>query len=380
MFYATIVRDASIFVLESRSTGSRVLLGGLVPWSVWIPLSGLKSLVLRDSVEWPGIMSSLDFVEWSDIHYTPRLHSEVRNRIHSDSVESLYFLASPYSLLSCVDPGQASKHNHWKQAMLEEFQALQSTGTWTLVPSSPHHNLIGYKWVFRIKRKPDGSVESQGFRSSPLLFRTGSSQVFIRKYELDLLLKTKMEGCKPCSTPLGSQKLDHVGSPLSNPHEYRSIVGALQYLTWTRPDLSFAVNQVCQFLYYPRDTHYQAVKRILGFLKGFVDQGLWFRKSPLHLTAFSDAGCVYDRHLTSGYCVYLGSKLISWSAKKQSIVARSSIEVEYHSLAHTGAEITWYVPTQHKIDDIHTKALSKARFKYLQSKLRISSYQLKGLY
>ncbi|XP_070662432.1 uncharacterized mitochondrial protein AtMg00810-like [Malus domestica] len=93
-----------------------------------------------------------------------------------------------------------------------------------------------------------------------------------------------MEGCKPCATPLGIAKLDHIGGLLSDPKEYRSIVGALQYLTWTRPDLSFVVNQ--------------AVKCILRFLKGSVDQGIWFKKGSLQLTAFSDvdwAGCVFDR-------------------------------------------------------------------------------------
>lgn len=82
---------------------------------------------------------------------------------------------------------------------------------------------------------------------------------------------------------------------------------------------------------------------MLRFLKGSVDKGLWFKKSSLKLTAFSDAGwagCVFDRMSTSGYCVYLGCNLISWSAKKQHNVACSSIEAEYRSLAYTSAELT----------------------------------------
>ena len=74
------------------------------------------------------------------------------------------------------------------------------------------------------------------------------------------------------------------------------------------------------------------------------DQGMWFKKSLLHLIAFSDgdwAGCVFDRRSTSGYCIYLGINLISWSAKKKNIVARSSTEAEYRFLAHTAAELTW---------------------------------------
>ncbi|KAM1936629.1 hypothetical protein ACFX15_013875 [Malus domestica] len=153
-----------------------------------------------------------------------------------------------------------------------------------------------------------------------------------------------MEGAKPYCTPLGSQKLDHNGPLLSNPTEYRYIVGGLQYLTWTRSDLAFAVNQICQFMDAPREQHLQAAKCVLRFLKGSISHGLWFTKGPITLSAYSDAdwaGYPFDRRSTSGYCVFLGPNLISWSAKKQSTVARSSTEVEYRSLAHTAAEITW---------------------------------------
>ncbi|XP_068336519.1 uncharacterized mitochondrial protein AtMg00240-like [Pyrus communis] len=115
-----------------------------------------------------------------------------------------------------------------------------------------------------------------------------------------------MDGAKPCITPLGSTKLDLTGSLLDNPEEYRSIVGALQYLTWTRPDLSFAVNLVCQFMHSPREPHFQAVKRILRYLKGTLGYDLWFPKTstPLTLKAYSDvdwAGCSWDRCSTGGF-------------------------------------------------------------------------------
>ncbi|KAM1024520.1 hypothetical protein ACFX2C_037789 [Malus domestica] len=407
---------------------------------------------------------------------------------------------------------QASKHSHWRKAMQKEFNALASTGTWSLVPSSSSHNLVGCKWVFRIKRKPDGSIDrykahlvakgfhqqegldytetfspvakpvtirllltlaaqfdwflnqldvsnaflhgtltesvfmqqppgfedptyphhvchlhrslyglkqaprawydklhnalhSLGFHGSKsdhsLFIKSSSTPVFIlvyvddilvtgpspaacqqvitqlsalfpikdlgalhyflgievkrsssglfisqTKYILDLLAKAKMDGAKPCSTPLSTTKLDHLSPLLDNASEYRSLVGALQYLTWTRPDLSFAVNLVCQFMHNPRLSHLQAVKRILRYLKGSLDLGLWFPKSSQvpSIQAFSDAdwaGCSLDRRSTGGYCVYFGKSLISWSAKKQPTVARSSTEAEYRSLANTAAEITW---------------------------------------
>ena len=153
-----------------------------------------------------------------------------------------------------------------------------------------------------------------------------------------------MLGVKVCSTPVGSAKLDHSGTLLPNPTFYRSTVGALQYLTWTRPDLAFPVNQVCQYMHSPRTIHLQAVKRILRYLKGTIDSGLWFTKGSQCLTAWSDAdwaGCPVDRRSTSGYCVFLGPNLISWSAKKQCTVARSSTEAEYRSLANTAAELSW---------------------------------------
>ncbi|KAM1206792.1 hypothetical protein ACFX2G_007516 [Malus domestica] len=143
-------------------------------------------------------------------------------------------------------------------------------------------------------------------RSSDVIFLSQ------HKYAMDLLLKTYMDASKPCNTPLGTQKLDHSGTLLSNPHEYRSIVGALQYLTWTRPDLSFVVNQLCQFLHETLIFNMLNVSYI--FLKALLMTAFGLKKGSFTLTAFSDAdwaGCVFDRQSTSGYCVYLGNNLIS---------------------------------------------------------------------
>lgn len=88
---------------------------------------------------------------------------------------------------------------------------------------------------------------------------------------------------------------------------------------------------MCQFLHCPRETHVQPVKIILRFLKSYVNECLWFRKSSLNLNAFSDADwveCVFDKRSTSGYYVYLRTNIISWSANKQHTIARSSNIVE----------------------------------------------------
>jgi histone deacetylase 1/2 len=170
-----------------------------------------------------------------------------------------------------------------------------------------------------------------------------------QKYTSDLLQRVGMAHCKSVNTPMSStDKLSvHDGDPLGpkDVTEYRSIVGALQYLTLTRPDISFAVNKVCQFLHKPTTVHWSAVKRILRYLQHTRDVGLRIHKSPSTLvSAFSDAdwaGCSDDRRSTGGFAIFLGSNLISWSARKQATVSRSSTEAEYKSLANATAEVMW---------------------------------------
>jgi histone deacetylase 1/2 len=170
-----------------------------------------------------------------------------------------------------------------------------------------------------------------------------------QKYTSDLLQWVGMKNCKPMNTPMSTvDKLSiHDGDPLGPKDitEYRSSVGALQYLTLTRPDISFAVNKVCQFLHKPTTVHWSSVKCILRYLQFTVDMGLRICKSPSTLvSAFSDAdwaGCSDDRRSTCGFAVYLGSNLISWSARKQATVSRSSTEAEYKSLANATTEVMW---------------------------------------
>lgn len=141
----------------------------------------------------------------------------------------------------------------------------------------------------------------------------------------------------------------------SDPVKYRQVVGALQYVTLSRPDIAFVVNKVCQFMHAPTQFHWAAVKRILRYLRGTVNCGLLIRQaSSLALQAFSDAtsslvafsdadwaGCPDDRRSTGGFAIYLGSNLISWTSRKQRTVSRSSTESEYKALADTVAELTW---------------------------------------
>jgi hypothetical protein len=408
----------------------------------------------------------------------------------------------------------ANKLPEWRTAMTIEINALLQNGTWTLVPRQPHMNLVGCKWIYKIKRKFDGSIErykarlvAKGFHQQPgidygdtfspvvkpttirtvlsiavsakwsikqldvtnaflhgflqefvyvvqppgfihpsfpdhvyhlrkslyglkqapkawfsrlsnrlielgfhgskadtSLFIHGhsASTIFIliyvddilvtspsttlidgfisklqcdfpikdlgsinyflgvevlpdphglflsqRKYILDLLKKSNMLSAKPVTSPMSSSKTlsRFDGEAFHDPSLYCSIVGSFQYLSLTRPDVSFAVNKVCQFLQRPTIPHWTAVKRILRYLKQTLFYGLLLRRnSSAHLHAYFDtdwAGCPDDRRSIGGYCIFLGSNLISWSSRKQATVSRSSTEAEYRSLANTTAELQW---------------------------------------
>jgi hypothetical protein len=178
-------------------------------------------------------------------------------------------------------------------------------------------------------------------------------------YITDLLARVDLQNSKSCATPClpHHHLLKDDGQPYSNPQHYRSIVGALQYLTFTRPDIAFSVNQACQFMHNPMVSHVVAVKRILRYLKGTLHLGLHFHPGPLHLQAYSDAdwaGDPNDRRSVSGSLVYFGSSPISWASKKQHTVSRSSTEAEYRALAITAAELAWI---RQLLCDIHIPLL-----------------------
>lgn len=170
------------------------------------------------------------------------------------------------------------------------------------------------------------------------------------KYIKDLLLKANMANANGIASPMASStKLSKFGSNhVTDPTFFRSIVGGLQYATVTRPEISYSVNKVCHFLSSPLEDHWKAVRRILRYLQGTIHHGLLIKPAPmgepLSLIGFCDADWASDpddRRSTSGACIYLGSNLVSWWAKKQTLVARSSAEAEYRSLALASAEILW---------------------------------------
>ena len=168
-----------------------------------------------------------------------------------------------------------------------------------------------------------------------------------RQYALDILTRHGMADCKPCSTPVDTcAKVSATAGPsVADPTAYRSLAGALQYLTFTRPDIAYAVQQICLHMHDPRESHLVAAKRILRYLQGTLDHGLAIpRTSPTQLVVYTDAdwaGCPDTRRSTSGYAVFLGGSLVSWSSKRQPTVSRSSAEAEYRAVANGVAEASW---------------------------------------
>src|SRR4051812_34236268 len=171
------------------------------------------------------------------------------------------------------------------------------------------------------------------------------------KFSKELLKKFDMTNAKEINTPMSSStKLDKDEHGIAvNETMYRGMIGSLLYLTASRPDIMFAVCLCARFQASPKESHLKAVKRILRYVKGTTDFGLWYpRANQFSLIGYSDAdfvGCTLDRKSTSGTCQFLGSCLTSWSSKKQNSVALSTAEAEYVAAGNCVAQILWMKQT-----------------------------------
>jgi hypothetical protein len=180
-------------------------------------------------------------------------------------------------------------------------------------------------------------------------------------YAEDLLERAGMADCKPVDTPADAKPKASTadGKPIHDITVYRNIAGALQYLTITRPDIAYAVQQVCLHMHAPRDVHQTMLKRILSYIKGTMSLGVQLHTaSTPTITAYSDAdwaGCPDTRRSTSGFCVFFCDSLVSWSSKRQTTMSRSSAEAEYHAIANAVLECSWL---RHLLGELHCKVPS----------------------
>ncbi|RVW25906.1 Retrovirus-related Pol polyprotein from transposon RE2 [Vitis vinifera] len=378
-------------------------------------LSPLMSLSLRTHHSFPPLLSlssspscrcSLPFAE-APADSLP---------IPSASLPRLCLLLMIYPLLFGKSTHEALSHPGWRQAMVDEMDALHSNGTWDLVVLPSGKSTVGCRWVYAVKVGPDGQVDrlkarlvAKGYTQvygsdygdtfspvakiasvrlllsmaamcswplyqldiknaflhgdlaeevymeqppgfvaqgeSGLVCSTADHSVFyhhnslgqciylvvyvddivitgvIRMYALDILEETGMLDCKPIDTPMDPnvKLVPGQGEPLGDPGRYRRLS--------------------------PCDSHWDAVIRILRYIKSTPGQGvLYENRGHTQVVGYTDAdwaGSPTDRRSTLGYCVFIGGNLISWKSKKQDVVVRFSAEAEYRAMALATCELIW---------------------------------------
>lgn len=187
------------------------------------------------------------------------------------------------------------------------------------------------------------------FLGLELTYSTNGIIVTQTKFTKELLRACNIPTLKPHITPLPlHHKLSATDSPLyPNPTLYRSLVGKLNFLTHTRPDLSYSVQALSQHMQSPAVAHFDALIHTLGYLSATMGQGILLSGSDnLTLQAYSDSdwgACPDTRRSISGFVLLLGQSPISWKSKKQATVSRSSSEAEYRSMAYASSEVVWLV-------------------------------------
>ncbi|PKU83306.1 Retrovirus-related Pol polyprotein from transposon TNT 1-94 [Dendrobium catenatum] len=165
-------------------------------------------------------------------------------------------------------------------------------------------------------------------------------------YARHILIASGLQDSKPASTPISPSGTRNAPllTPYDNPTQFRQLASSLHYLTITRPDLSFAVNIICQSLQNPTIHDYTRLKRLLRYVKGTQHLGLPITRGSLELTTYCDADWASDatdRKSITGFCTFLGNNILSWSVKKQTTVAKSSTEAEYRALASALSDVIW---------------------------------------
>nr|GEW91104.1 copia-type polyprotein [Tanacetum cinerariifolium] len=166
------------------------------------------------------------------------------------------------------------------------------------------------------------------------------------KYAIEILSRFKMSDCNAVMNPIvPGCKLKSEEGELVDETLFKSLVGSLMYITTTRPDIQFIVSYISRFMSKPTDSHLVAAKRVLRYLQGTLDYGIWYRrggKGEMEVFTDSDfAGDWNDRKSTSGYLVLWDGAAITWSSKKQSVVALSSTEAEYVAAAACACQVVW---------------------------------------
>ncbi|KAK6163282.1 hypothetical protein DH2020_000146 [Rehmannia glutinosa] len=165
------------------------------------------------------------------------------------------------------------------------------------------------------------------------------------KYFLGLELLRSSKGTHLCQRKYIMDLLEDAGIPFSDTGKFRRLIGRLLYLNLSRPDISYGVQQLSQFVQAPTQAHWDVATHLLKYLKGTISLGLFYPVGDISsFDAYCDADwgtCLLTRKSITGYCVFFGNSLVSWKTKKQKTVSKSSAEAEYRSMATTVCELQW---------------------------------------
>ncbi|GJW95379.1 ribonuclease H-like domain-containing protein [Tanacetum coccineum] len=290
--------------------------------------------------------------------------------------------------VSSVSPLPKSYHDvfndpNWQNAMCDKYNALIKNKTWTLVPRPTDTNIVRCMWLFRHKYLANGTLS----RYKTRLLANGSTQLegvdvdetfSPCKYAIEILERASMVSCNPCRTPVDTEsKLGDDGDP--DPTFYRSLAGSLQYLTFTRPSIFYAVQQICLYMHDPQEPHFSALKRILRYVRGTLDYGLQlFSSSTTDLVAYSDADwarCPTNRRSTSEEEYRGVANAVAETCWLRNLLRElhtplsSSTLVYCEYLVVVGEVRVLHVPYRYQYADIFTKGLPSALFEEFRSSL-----------
>ncbi|RVX15720.1 Retrovirus-related Pol polyprotein from transposon RE1 [Vitis vinifera] len=269
---------------------------------------------------------------------------DVKNAfLHGELEEEVYMKIPPGHPL-CGDPSRVYSSLYVQTGQTEKLMVLIYVDDLIITGSNADS-------IAALKKKLQGKFPVKDL--GPLKYflgievATSRKGLFLnqRKYTIDLLRDSNMLNSKPATLLLiVNSSLINWGILLILQITIKA-VGKLIYLTITRPDISFAVSLVSQYMHAPTVVHLCMVKRILRYLKKTIGRGIVMRRNGhTDIIGFSDsdwAGNTIDRRSTTGYCMFVGGNLVSWKSKKQPVVARSSAEAEYRAMAAASCEMVW---------------------------------------
>jgi hypothetical protein len=186
------------------------------------------------------------------------------------------------------------------------------------------------------------------------------------RYASELLKRFEMINCNPALTPCES-RLQLTKEPEEkevDATEYRKLIGSLRYLCNTRPDIAYSVGIVSRYMEKPKISHLIAAKRILRYVKGTLDHGIVFPSSDkereFDLVGYTDSnwcGDKDDRKSTAGYIFQIGGASISWSSRKEPVVALSTCEAEYIAASLCACQGVWLCNLLNEISNIKCESV-----------------------